>query len=59
MNWFTVKITIYLTGFKVEHSCVKVDLRVTFFNDLLSKIDIKFVPSKSIEFSGKYFEYWD
>ena len=29
-----------------------------FFNDLLPKIDIRFVHSKSIEPSGKYFEGW-
>ena len=27
------------------------------FNDFLSKFDTRFLPSKSIELSGKYFDY--
>ena len=42
-----VKITIY-KKIKVEHWCAVVDLRLTFFNYLLSKFDINFVPSISI-----------
>ena len=34
------------------------DLIVTFFNEFLSKVDIKFVPSTSIELSGKFFDDW-
>ena len=36
------------------HSCVVVDLIVKKFNDLLSKLDIIFVPSESIELSGNF-----
>ena len=35
------------------------DFRVTFSNDLLSNVYTRFVPSKLIELSGKYFEDWD
>ena len=35
------------------------DLRVTFFNDLFSKVYIKFVPSKSIELSENDFDNWN
>ena len=45
-----------LTFLEVEHSCVVVGLRVTFVNGLLSKVDIKLVPFKSMELSGKYFD---
>ena len=34
------------------------DLRVTFSNDLLSGIEIRFVPYKPIQLSGRYFEDW-
>ena len=46
------------TVLEVEHLCVVVDLRVTFFNDLMSKVDINFVSSKSIP-PGKYFDGWN
>ena len=54
-----VRWIFYLTVLEVEHLFLVVYLRVTFFNDLLSKVDIKFVTSKSIEFSGGVFDYWN
>ena len=59
MNWCTVKIPIWLTLFEVQHACVAMNLRVTFSNDLLSKLDIRFVHSKSIKLSGKNSDDWD
>ena len=58
MYWCTGYITIFSTKFEVEHSCVVAGLIVTVFNELLSKVDIMFVPSKSIELSQKYFDDW-
>ena len=40
---------------EAEQSCEVVYLRVTFFDDLLSKFYIRILPSKWIELSGKVF----
>ena len=47
-----------LAELKTEHSGVEVNWREEFINDLLSKLDIRFVHSNSIKLSGKYFEGW-
>ena len=44
---------------EVENWCVVVYLRVTFFNDLFSKVYINLVPSKSILLSGNDFYAWN
>ena len=47
-----------LTVLEVEHWSLVVDLRETILNDLLSKVDIKFVTSIPTDLSGNDFDDW-
>ena len=43
---YSGKITIEFNRIRGKNPCVVWYLRVTFFNDLLLKVDIRFVSSK-------------
>ena len=59
MNWCTLKTAIWFDSFGSITLMCSCGLMSNIFNEFLSKVDIKFLPSKSIELSGNVFDDWN
>ena len=58
LNWWNINITICFNIMQSRIFMCRSGFKSNLFNDLLSKLDIRFVLFRYIEFPGKYFEGW-